>query len=378
MEILQTKYSLTDATFNGFGSLKPQLILAFGSGQFLKQTGILKQIAKSHPQSVISGCSTSGEIMAENVSDNSLVVTAVQFDTTEVKQAQIDLSDYQNDKGTEAGITLANNLPHANLKHVLVFSDGLQINGTKLVDGMSSALPKGVTVSGGLAGDGSDFNQTYTVGAKGQIEINKVIAIGLYGEALQVNIASKGGWNSFGLDRLVTKSEGNVLYEIDGKPALELYKSFLGDQAQNLPSSGLLFPLNMRSSENSEPVVRTILGINNEENSLTFAGDIPQGSFVRLMKANADRLINGAEEAAVAIKKESQYKAELALLVSCVGRKLVLKQLVEEEIEAVSEVLNKPTIMGFYSYGELAPFGKHQQCQLHNQTMTITTFSEKQ
>ncbi|NRA92567.1 MAG: FIST C-terminal domain-containing protein, partial [Psychroserpens sp.] len=184
-------------------------------------------------------------------------------------------------------------------------------------------------------------------------------------------------WDSFGIERLVTKSKKNVLYELDGLPALELYKSFLGDEADNLPSSGLLFPLSMRSNETEKPVVRTILGINEEDQSLTFAGNIPKGSYVRLMKANIDRLIGGAEASAKALNKTTDESSELAILISCVGRRLVLKQLVEEEIEVVREVIgDKPQITGFYSYGEIAPFGAFSPCELHNQTMTITTLSE--
>ncbi len=245
-----------------------------------------------------------------------------------------------------------------------------------LVKGIADELPANVTLTGGLAGDGPNFTKTVIVEPDGTVATESIAAIGFYGESLQIGFGSRGGWDSFGLDRLVTKSKENVLYEIDGQPALDLYKSFLGDRAKDLPSSGLLFPLSMRDSEDRAPVVRTILGISEEDKSLTFAGDIPQGSFVRLMKANTDRLINGAEEAAVAAKNGDKESPEFALLVSCVGRKLVLKQIVEEEVESVSDVLDKPFITGFYSYGEIAPFNQNVQCELHNQTMTITTFRE--
>ena len=306
-----------------------------------------------------------------------MVLTAVEFEKTKIASAVAKLSDVEN-PSKRAGIELATTLDHNNLKHVLVFSDGLNVNGTDLVDGMSQALPKGVTVTGGLAGDGPNFKKTYIINRTDLLGEGQIKAIGLYGDNIKVGFGSRGGWDSFGVDRTVTKSKGNVLYEIDGEPALDLYKSFLGDKAKELPSSGLLFPLSMRDREDVEPVVRTILGISEEDKSLTFAGDIPEGSFVRLMKANSDRLINGAEEAAeITIKDKNTNQIELALLVSCVGRKLVLKQLVEEEVEVVSDVLGKPTIAGFYSYGELAPFGFLQnQCELHNQTMTITTLSE--
>jgi hypothetical protein len=362
-----------DFNFN----ISPQLILAFGQREFLENSNVLQSLKDHYPEVVLAGCTTSGEIAGEKVFDESVVLTAVEFEKTKIASAVAKLSDVEN-PSKRAGIELATTLDHNNLKHVLVFSDGLNVNGTDLVDGMSQALPKGVTVTGGLAGDGPNFKKTYIINRTDLLGEGQIKAIGLYGDNIKVGFGSRGGWDSFGVDRTVTKSKGNVLYEIDGEPALDLYKSFLGDKAKELPSSGLLFPLSMRDREDVEPVVRTILGISEEDKSLTFAGDIPEGSFVRLMKANSDRLINGAEEAAeITIKDKNTNQIELALLVSCVGRKLVLKQLVEEEVEVVSDVLGKPTIAGFYSYGELAPFGFLQnQCELHNQTMTITTLSE--
>jgi hypothetical protein len=170
---------------------------------------------------------------------------------------------------------------------------------------------------------------------------------------------------------MITRSEGNVLYEIDNEPALALYKRYLGDQAAELPASALLFPLTISSEQpDYPPLVRTVLSINEADQSMTFAGDLPQGRTTRLMKANFDRIITAAEEAAeYSIHPHSELPPQAALLVSCVGRKLVLGQRVEDEVEAVGQTLGEQaTLMGFYSYGELAP---------HNQTMTITTFAER-
>jgi hypothetical protein len=170
-----------------------------------------------------------------------------------------------------------------------------------------------------------------------------------------------------------------VLYEMDGNSALELYKKYLGEHASGLPATGLFFPLSIRTSAGTAGVVRTILSVNEEEQSMTFAGDIPEGAFARLMKANFDRLIDGAIGAA-----KTSYQAlgsaspDLAILISCVGRKLVLKQRVEEEVEGVRDILGSHTVLtGFYSYGEISPFTPDTKCTLHNQTMTITTFLEK-
>jgi hypothetical protein len=176
----------------------------------------------------------------------------------------------------------------------------------------------------------------------------------------------------------VTRSQGNKLHELDGRSALELYKRYLGEHAAGLPATGLLFPLCLRRGGDGHEVVRTILSIDEAEGSITFAGDVPEGSVARFMKANFDRLIEGASGAARATLDAARGHApELALLISCVGRKLILKQRVEEEVEGVREVLGpSPVLAGFYSYGEISPFTPDARCDLHNQTMTITTFRE--
>jgi hypothetical protein len=373
MDIQQHLYS-GESSVKEF-SFTPDLVFIFGNRELLEKSPVSQRLHEIYPDAVFSGCSTAGEIAGESVGDNSIIVTGIHFNDTPLKSASVPLVDI-NFSSFEAGKTLVSLLPSEGLKHVFVVSDGLRVNGTDLVRGMRAGLAPHVTLTGGLAGDGSKFQRTVIVEPNGSIAFESVAAVGFYGDSISIGFGSRGGWDSFGLDRRVTRSVENVLYEIDDQPALDLYKSFLGDRAKELPASGLLFPLSMRDSEDRAPVVRTILGISEEDKSLTFAGDIPEGSFVRLMKANNDRLIRGAEEAAVACTEDMEVSPEFALLVSCVGRKLVLKQMVEEEVESVSDVLGKPAMAGFYSYGELAPFNKNESCELHNQTMTITTFRE--
>jgi hypothetical protein len=205
-----------------------------------------------------------------------------------------------------------------------------------------------------------------------------VVGVGLYGESLRVGYGSQGGWDSFGPARRVTRSRGNVLFELDGESALALYKSYLGDHASALPGSALLFPLLLEDPCGGDGLVRTVLAVDEEAGSLTFAGDVPVGSQARLMKANFDRLIDGACSSASATSRGLDgTHAELAILISCVGRKLVLRQRIEEEVEAVREVLPRAVLAGFYSYGELCPQGSLGSCELHNQTMTITTLAEE-
>lgn len=353
--------------------LEVDLFLLFISPTFNRKEEVLYHINRHFKGAIVIGCSTAGEIADITVKDNSISLTAVQFEKTELKKVAKKIEDMNC--SFAAGQHIANNLKGEGLKHVIIFSDGLNVNGAELVSGLKSEIPH-ISITGGLAADGANFSNTFVINGS-EITNKTIVGIGLYGDSLKVGFGSKGGWDSFGIERVVTKSEKNVLYELDGIPALKLYKSFLGEEAKNLPGSGLLFPLSMRANKSDEPVVRTILSVNEDEQSLTFAGNIPQGSYVRLMKANVDRLINGAQDSAETANRFSNEDAQLAILISCVGRRLVLKQLVEEEVEVVRDAIgNKSFITGFYSYGEIAPFGEFSPCELHNQTMTITTLTE--
>ncbi len=359
-------------------SKTPQLVLVFGGRLLMEDEKYFKEIKSFYPDSSIVMCSTAGEILDTQVRDNSIVLTAIFFEKTKLDFVQVDIKSAS--ESLLAGQALAGKLSKDGLVHAMVFSDGLKVNGTALVKGLNDNLPADVSVTGGLVGDGSDFKKT-VVGLNSVAKEGSIVLIGFYGTSLRVGYGSLGGWDPFGIERLITKSKGNILYELDGKPALELYKTYLGkDKSNGLPGTGLLFPLRLRGKETSnEEVVRTILGVNEEDQSMTFAGDMPEGSFVALMKANFERLIDGASGAgSMSIESLGKVSPELAILISCIGRKLVLKERSYEEIEAVKSVIGeKVVIAGFYSYGELCPVTPtEKQCRLHNQTMTITTFRE--
>ncbi|SRR5260221_253368 len=377
MQIEQTRWSQSmgwiPASPGRLGA-KAQLVLLFGSPACLKQTEWQVDIQRAYPNAHRLGCSTAGEICGTEVTDETLVATAIAFEHTHLCGVSLKIGDVND--SFQAGERLANSLPRESLVHVLVISDGQNVNGSELVAGLTQNLPSGVTLTGGLAGDGDRFQETLVLW-DGPPEPNTIAVVGLYGDRIKVGFGSLGGWDAFGPERVVTRSAGNILYELDGQPALALYKKYLGEQAKDLPASGLLFPLSLRTRA-GESVVRTILGVNEAEHSLTFAGDMPQGGHARLMKANFDRLIDGAVGAAqTSLDAIGKTSPELALLISCVGRKLVLKQRIEEEVEGVQEILGQETVLaGFYSYGEISPFNPSAKCELHNQTMTITTLSE--
>ena len=360
---------------NDLGNLA-QLVFLFGNKELLKDQQHIDSVVYKYPSAQIVGCSTSGEIYQEEVMNNHIVCTAVWFENTVVKISREHI--HSMEESFVVGEKLAEKLDNEHLVHVMVLSEGLTINGSELTKGLNSKLNDRIPVTGGLAGDQADFQETVIVHNR-VVEKNMILAIGFYGDHLKVGYGSMGGWDSFGVDREVTKSKGNILFELDGHPALELYKRYLGDHAANLPASALLFPLSLRLKDSETALVRTILAVNEADGSMVFAGDIPQGEYVRLMKANSDRLIEGASGAAEMSKTSLQDTTpDLAILISCVGRKLVLKQRVEEELEIIRESFgNHTTIAGFYSYGEISPIKPFEQhCELHNQTMTITLFKE--
>lgn len=353
----------------------PQMVLVFGGNAALADAHLLQDIQNAYPGANVFGCSTAGEICGTRVFDDSLIATAVHFERSEVRGAQTKI--YDSKDSYAAGKHLADSIDKDNLVHAFVLSDGLRVNGSELVKGLIDNLPRDVSLTGGLSGDGAAFQRTQVIW-NGVPEENTVAIMGFYGQRLKVGYGSRGGWDSFGPERVITRSRGNVLYEFDGRSALDVYKQYLGEHAAGLPATGLLFPLCLRDADDTAGVVRTVLAVDENEQSMTFAGDLGEGSYARLMKANFDRLIDGAEEAAGVCRKTiSPSVSELAILISCVGRKMVLKQRIEEEVECVQDTLGPQTILtGFYSYGEICPFAHNARPELHNQTMTITTLTE--
>ena len=378
MEIEQTIWSSAgrrDPEPGGPGA-GADLVLALGAPARLEAPEVFAELRSRYPAAHLCFASTAGEIVGSRVLDESVVATAIRFERCRVEARSIELGERSD--GRSAGEALAALLPADGLAHVLVLSDGLRVNGTALAHGIAEHLGERVAVTGGLAADGDRFRRTL-VSLDAPPRPGNVVAVGLYGESLLVGYGSMGGWDPFGPERLVTRSAGNVLFELDDQPALELYQKYLGERAAGLPASGLLFPLSLRRPGEEDSLVRTILAIDEEAGSLTFAGDVSEGALGRFMKANVDRLIDGAAGAAQETHRAlGSFAPELSLLISCVGRKLVLQQRVEEEVEIVREVLGESSaVAGFYSYGEISP--QHPtaaSCELHNQTMTITALAE--
>jgi hypothetical protein len=351
-----------------------QLIIGFGSRELLSQDNSFNEIRNKFPNAQIALCSSAGEVFENEVLDNTISLVALQFRSTSLETTQIRIDDYSS--SFEAGKALVQNLVQENLKLIFVLSDGGKVNGSELVKGMNFSKNDEVLITGGLAGDGAKFEKT-VVGLNQRPESGNIIAIGFYGDKLVLSHGSSGGWETFGIERTITKAKANVLFEIDNKSALGIYKNYLGIYADELPESAQHFPLSIKLEEDQDPVVRAILSIDAENQTMTFAGDIPEGSKVRFTKANFDQLIDASTEAAISCLEMSKDTPKLAILISCVGRKTILGNRIEEEVEAVAAIFgDHTTLTGFYSYGEISPLKPLGNCELHNQTMTITCINE--
>lgn len=371
-QIIQSNEDITNLVID----FVPDVIFIFISLQFKETEESLHNLKNKYNNSIIIGGTTAGEIIGQTVVDGSMVLSALKFEQTSVKLYSKELP---KDKAHYylVGKEFTHQMDQEELKHIFLLSDVQTLHASSLLKGINSMLKSHVSVTGGLAGRESYIGSNFIID-QGELKTNRVIALAMYGEHLQVNYNAQGGWDSFGIESLVTKSKDNHVLEIDGEPALDFYKAMVDPNIlTDVKKLGFKHPIKVRNDEHANPVIRALLDIDESEKSLIMAEEIPVGSYVRVMKANVDRLIIGAENAAKTISQEPNQKHELAILISCAGRRKVLAELVSEEIEAVVEQFPSNTkSIGFYSYGEISPFYEIPKTSLHNLTMCVTTFSE--
>ena len=358
---------------------KVSLVFYFGAREMLACGKRYHELREMFPAARIMGCSTGGQINNSDVTDEEIVAAAISFHSTRLRLICRDINDPAHSRrcGEEIGRALNDD----QLAGIFVLSDGLNVNGSELVNGLVDAIGPDIPLTGGLAGDGANFKETL-VGGDCAPRSRMVVGVGFYGSAIKIGHGSAGGWDLFGPRRQVTKSRGNVLFELDGEPALDLYERYLGpEDSKGLPGSALLFPIEVHDPDQPDSsVVRTVLAVDSKARSMTFAGDVPQGWTAQLMRGNFDRLAEGAADAARQARTGLNAREEdhqFSILVSCIGRRLLMGQRSSDETEAAGAELGSDTLrVGFYSYGEISPHAKSGICELHNQTMTVTTFAE--
>ena len=354
------------------------LVLYFGLRSALADGARIQELRAMFADAHVVGCSTGGQIRNDDV-DDEIAAVALRFDRTPIRLACEAVPAPAQSRA--CGEAIGRKLAADDLAGIFVLSDGLNVNGSELVAGITGVIGPKIPLTGGLAGDGAKFEETL-VGADGVPKSGQVAAVGFYGASIRIGHGSAGGWDEFGPRRRITRSTGNVLYELDGEPALDLYERYLGEEdARGLPGTALLFPLLIRDLDRpDQDVVRTVLAVDRDARSMTFAGDVPEGWVAQLMRGNFDRLAGGAADAARQARSGLGAAGDqngIAVLVSCIGRRLLMGQRVVDEVEAAgAELGSKIPRLGFYSYGEISPHGAAGVCQLHNQTMTVTTLAE--
>ncbi|AYN68187.1 hypothetical protein D1013_12790 [Euzebyella marina] len=357
-------------------SFEPDVVFLFVSLSYEGVEESLTEITKRYPRAIIIGGTTVGEIIGREVVDGTIALAAVHFESTKIQLYGVDLPA-EADEIYATGKSFANDIDQSNLKHLFILSDVQTLSASDLLKGLSDNLKGEIGVTGGLAGRSTYIDSNFII-ENGELKRNRIVALGLYGDSLQVNYNARGGWDSYGVECLVTKSSNNRILEVDGRPALDFYKSRIPSNIFNdVDNEGFKYPIKVRNEQHTNPVIRALLSVDEDEKSLIMSEEIPEGSYVRIMRGNIDRLIYGAETSAKTIIERNDNDHQLAILISCAGRRKVMGDLVSDEIVAVMDQFPEHTkSIGFYSYGEISPFYGYKTTSLHNLTMCITTFSE--
>lgn len=369
MELYQDVMSLEKLMVTKKSNIDGDLTLVFGLSECLDDT-IYPIVSKNINSENVVFCSTSGHFIDQSIEDQKLVISSFKFDHTEVRCESWNINDYKNE--TEIGQCIGEKMNDIGLSHMMIFADGHLINSDLLMAGVNiSCSNKSVSLSGGIAGDGVQFSET-KVGLNKSPSEGEIVAIGFYGDRFITESCLTSGFQSFGPKREVTRSNLNVLEYLDGEPALDLYKKYLGDLANDLPGSALYFPLAIYDAD-GKPTIRTILDVNEQDKTMTFAGNIPKGSKVSLMRANIDVLLDSAEELS---EEKLSFEPEHIFITSCVGRRVIMEGRTNEELMIIQDAYPDAPITGFYSYGEICLDDHKAEAILHNQTMVVTYMAE--
>lgn len=352
-----------------------QLILLYTSRKQLENPVWLGLLRSVYPNANIMSCTTSGEIYESELLDDSISAVAISLEHSSIKVASINLKEVEN--SYEAGKKLVTQFSSSNLQHVLVSCDGWLVDGSELIEGMYKDLSSNVTISGGMAGDGANFSHTL-VGLNHKIEQGNIVAAAFYGNKLKVGYGNHGGWDVYGPRMLVTKCNGRIIEEINHKAALPLYKTYIGSDSEGLPGTALKYPLGLIKKGKTTPLVRTIFNVDEINQTIITGSKIAVGSEICFIRAEFDNIIKGVEQAAESAVSLTDGPVELALIVSCIGRKLLFGQDIQEEIEICKKKLGRQTpVIGYYSNGEISTTDR-KYAELHHQMVTITTFSESE
>ena len=316
-------------------------------------------VLKNHfSQAAIIGTTTDGEIVNGNVVTHETVLSFTLFEHTLLTCA------ISEEKESYArGKVLAQKLVDTDTRLLLLFSDGLSTNGELFLEGINEMAPS-MMVAGGLAGDYAKFEKTF-VFTKEKILSQGAVGVAFKGKKLRVFNDYCFNWQKIGKALRITRCEGNRVYEIDGRSAVETYTHYLGQEITDLlPSIGIEFPL--ISNRNGIDVARAVLA-KHEDNSLSFAGNMIEGESLYLGYGNLKKILQDSHRIP---KAAADFQAEAIFVYSCMARRNFIGNAISQELEPLQEVA--PT-SGFFTYGE---FFYQQKNELMNQTMTVVALSE--
>ncbi len=338
------------------------------------QESDFNKIQSLFPTSDLVGFSTSGHYISNEIEDDNIVYAALKFESSSVKVQTYNISDFSN--SGELGEGIAKNIEElSKVKGIGIISDGGQVNGTELMTGLSMNLDNKIPIFGGMAGDQARFEATMT-GLNEMPSHGNVIVISFIGEKLNISTAHDDGWSSMGMEFTITSSEGNILNTADNKNIYDMLHELLEPENEDEFNRNTLFYPFSLTTDDGVSVIRTPIKVNHKEKTLVYAGDMPQGAKITLMKSNTMDLLDSAMHATTATKNEDKLESFL-FAISCVGRRVVLGDMASEEYEEISNIYDKAKILGFYSYGEFTrSAGDDSYCKMHNQTFTLASISE--
>lgn len=326
---------------------------------------LLSEVKDILPDIKIIGSTTSGEIMNADVLEKSTIFSFSLFQKTRVTTHIQELS---NDSYISAKKLIYKFEKMEKAKVAITFTDGLSINAESYLKAFKEHDEK-LIVAGGLAGDNADFKQTIVFNESEVLTHGAVVAL-LYNNKLQVNTGAVYGWKKIGKILTITKAKDNVVYEIDGIKAIDIYFKYLGDKvARELPKTGIEFPLIIKRDDID--IARAVLG-KNSDGSLIFAGHFNVGDKVTFSYANTEIMLNDAHQVSTDI---ATNPIESIFIYSCMARKALLHSNIVMELEMLNSIV---PISGFFTCGEFYCDVSSNKFNLLNQTMTILSLSENE
>ncbi len=329
-------------------------------------------LREKFPNAEIVIFSTSGHFISSKIHDNEPVVSALELETSSFEVKNYTNADYETNLAM--GNAIGNDVRNS-VKGVCIISDGGMVNGTRLIHGINSKINCEVPIFGGMAGDSTRFKKTL-VGLNSDPKSGEVVAITFYGDSLEIKSNCDSGWNSLGLEFKITSSVENKLFELNHKNAYDVLYEFLApDNQEDFAKTTLYYPF-LLVEDGIGNVIRTPILVDHENKSLTYAGDMPEGAIVKLMKSGTMQLLDSTVDVAKYCVSENQ-KPSFIFATSCVGRRVVLDDMANEEFTELQSVFGTEShYFGFYSYGEFSRTGVEENCKLHNQTLAVAVITE--